>query len=127
MSRISADIATNVEITARVGDSFYLKIELENESGGVYDLSSIFSGSYTAEMKIIDVNDTNVLTLTSEESGLAARTVYGAIEISASTFTIDVASSDMVVRRGSYRYKLLVKDNLDKVTFLVGKFKAIDS
>lgn len=129
-TKISADIASVVDITARRNDSFYLKAELKNTDGTVYDIIDSDDNNYNAYFEIYDNNDVLVLGFLSG-SDSNAKTVDSSITISGSTaiLEINVSASNMTLRSGTYKYKYYVQaDNNDNVTntIMVGKFKVVD-
>lgn len=128
-SKISADVASVVDITARRNDSFYLKVELKNVDGSVYDIIDSGETDYSAFFEIFDSND--VLILGFASSQVASPTIIDtSIEVLGATATliINVSANYMTVRSGPYKYKLYVKSASDYVTntVMVGKFKVVD-
>lgn len=129
-TKISADIASVVDITARRNDSFYLKAELKNTDGTVYDIIDSDDNNYNAYFEIYDNNDVLVLGFLSGIDS-NAKTVNSSITISGLTaiLEINVSASNMTLRSGTYKYKYYVQaDNNDNVTntIMVGKFKVVD-
>jgi len=62
-TNISSDVSSNVNITARKGDSFYLKIEVTNSDGTAYSFSDytdmqfqIFNSNKTVIKKFKKLN-----------------------------------------------------------------------
>lgn len=128
-TQISSDIATEVNITARKSDSFYLKITLTKADGTAYD----FSAYETAQMSIINTNKDAVRTFKSSEAGTTLPNVAGAISLTDSAtgiLVISVAGGNMIVPKGSYTYKLYIEDTDpavdEKITVMYGKFKVND-
>ncbi len=129
-TKISADIASVVDITARRNDSFYLKTELKNTDGTVYDIIDSDDNNYNAHFEIYDANDVLVLGFLSGTDS-NNKTVNSCITITGSTaiLEINVAASNMTLRSGTYKYKYYVQAaNSDNVTntVMVGKFKVVD-
>ncbi len=130
-TKLSADIAQNVDITARKGDSFYLKITFTNKDGTIYDFLSENLDPYEAYFEVYNTNDDLVLGLTSLTSGWASGYVSAEIitvDATTAVITIDSPDTNMGLRVDSYKYKLYVKEDTDNQTSTVmyGKFKVID-
>ena len=130
-SKLSADIAQKIDITARKNDSFYLEITLTNTDGTIYDIVSEAGLDYVAYMEVYNVNDEMVLGFNSLSSNWG--TGYAAAQIitvvgSTAVITIDSPAVYMTLRAGSYKYKLYVTEETDRQTNTVmyGKFKIID-
>ena len=130
-TKLSADIAQKVDITARKNDSFYLEITLSNSDGTVYDIVSISGDDYVAYMEVYNANDEMVLGFNSLSSNWG--TGYVASQIitvvgSTAVLTINSPATNMTLRVGSYKYKLYVTESTDSQTNTVmyGKFKVID-
>ena len=130
-TKLSADIAQKVDITARKNDSFYLEITLSNSDGTVYDIVSISGDDYVAYMEVYNANDEMVLGFNSLSSNWG--TGYVASKIitvvgSTAVLTINSPATNMTLRVGSYKYKLYVTESTDSQTNTVmyGKFKVID-
>jgi len=129
-TKLSADIAQNVDITARKGDSFYLKITFTNKDGTIYDFLSVLEKAYEAYFEVYN-NDALVLGFTSLSADTSdAPVVDNLITVDATTaiITIDSPDTNMGLRVDSYKYKLYVKEETDEQTNTVmyGKFKVID-
>ena len=128
-TQISSDIATEINVTARKSDSFYLKITLTKADGSAYD----FSAYETAQLNIINANKDTVRTFKSDLTTVALPNVSGAISLTdAATgiLVISVAGGNMIVPKGNYTYKLYI-ENTDpvvdeKITVMYGKFKIND-
>jgi len=128
-TKISADIASIIDITARRNDSFYLKAELKNTDGTIYDIIDTSETNYTAHFEIYDANDVLILGFLSSTDSNSA-TVDNSIVVDGATSTLLINSSatNMTIRSGSYKYKYYVKSGTDNVTntVMVGKFKVVD-
>mgnify|MGYP003648034485 FL=1 len=129
-SKISTDIASVVDVTARRNDSFYLKVELKNTDGGIYNIIDSDSNNYDAFFQIYDANDVLILGFISGTDSVAAnKNTTITINGSSGLLEINALASDMAIRSGSYKYKFYVKaSNTDNVTntVMVGKFKVVD-
>lgn len=131
-TKISADIASAVDVTARRNDSFYLKAELKNTDGTIYDIIDSNDEEYLAYFEIYDSNDVLVLGFTSTSSS-NSKFVSSSISVNGQTavLEINVSANNMTLRSGTYKYKYYVKssdDVNDNVTntIMVGKFKVVD-
>tara|TARA_R110002072_G_scaffold23298_2_gene80735 strand:- start:88 stop:483 length:396 start_codon:yes stop_codon:yes gene_type:complete len=128
-TKISADIASIIDITARRNDSFYLKAELKNTDGTIYDIIDTSEANYTAHFEIYDANDVLILGFLSSTDSNSA-TVDSSIVVDGATATLLINSpaTNMTIRSGSYKYKYYVKSGTDNVTntVMVGKFKVVD-
>lgn len=128
-TKISADIASIIDITARRNDSFYLKAELKNTDGTIYDIIDTSEANYTAHFEIYDANDVLILGFLSSTDSNSA-TVDSSIVVDGTTATLLINSpaTNMTIRSGSYKYKYYVKSGTDNVTntVMVGKFKVVD-
>jgi len=130
-SKLSADIAQKIDITARKNDSFYLQITLTNTDGTIYNIVSVGGSNYVAYMEVYNANDEMILGFNSLASNFGAGYVQAQIITvvgSTAVLTIDSPSTHMGVRAGSYKYKLYVKESTDNQTNTVmyGKFKIVD-
>jgi len=130
-TKLSADIAKKIDITARKNDSFYLEITLNNNDGTIYDIVSVNGQNYVAYMEVYNVNDEMVLGFNSLDSGWGAGYVASKIITvvgSTAVLTIDSPANYMTLRAGSYKYKLYVTESTDNQTNTVmyGKFKIVD-
>jgi hypothetical protein len=130
-TKLSADIAQNVDITSRKGDSFYLKITFTNKDGTIYDFINSAEQPYEAYFEVYNTNDALVLGFTSLSSGYAAGYVNAKIitvDGPTAVITVDSPDTHMGLRVDSYKYKLYVKDTTDNQTNTVmyGKFKVVD-
>jgi len=129
-TKLSADIAQNVDITARKGDSFYLKITFTNKDGTIYDFLSVSGEAYEAYFEVYN-NDALVLGFTSLDADTSVAPVVDnliTVDASNAVITIDSPDTNMGLRVDSYKYKLYVKEDVDKQTNTVmyGKFKIVD-
>ena len=130
-SKLSADIAQKIDITARKNDSFYLQITLTNTDGTIYDIVSVGGNDYVAYMEVYNANDEMVLGFNSLSSSWGSGYVASQIITvvgSTAVLTIDSPATNMTLRVGSYKYKLYVTESTDAQTNTVmyGKFKVID-
>tara|TARA_R110000744_G_scaffold52468_1_gene112403 strand:- start:984 stop:1412 length:429 start_codon:yes stop_codon:yes gene_type:complete len=139
-NKISSDISTNIDITARKGDSFYLEAQVNNTDGTSFDLTE-----YT-DMTMLVITNTgkSVLTLNSGtvSSGNANFTkiikpgsvtssapTTGKILISLDFLTVDTVNGETYhntdIPVGTYKYTLHISNSINKHTILNGKFKIV--
>lgn len=127
-TKVSADVASIVDVTARRNDSFYLQTTLTQADGSIYLLQGADTNAYVAKFEIYDSNDVKVLAFISGTG--SAPEVNNTITVGATTgvLTINVAATSMTIRSGTYKYKLVVSHAGDAVTntVMVGKFKVVD-
>jgi len=130
-NKISTDIATVVDITARRNDSFYLKTELTQADGTLYTLKDSSQADYNAKFLVYNGNDETVLGFTSLNSGSTSPIYDNIITVSSSdsSLIIEADASKITLRSGSYKYKFYIysgsPDN-ETNTIMVGKFKVVD-
>jgi hypothetical protein len=128
-TKISADIASAVDITVRRNDSFYLKTELTNNDGTAYNVVDATDATYKAHFEVYDSSDVLVLGFTSLTSGSTIPVYDGKITVSTTaSLVIKAAANLMTIRSGSYKYKYYIKSDADGETntIMVGKFKVVD-
>ena len=145
-TNISSDISTNINITTRKNDSFYLKMTLSNDDGTAFSLNS-----YTVyQFRIFD-SSSNVLkefsypgsasTGTNEVHKPGTITRYngqnslspGEIIIEVPSITVNSGNGDDAgmyfnnnLPVGSYDYTFVLKSGTEVHTILHGKFKSVD-
>lgn len=128
MKKVSVDIAKTIDITTRRNDSFYLKIELSNDDGTIYDIVSENGTNYLAYFEVYN-SDELVLGFTSNSSAVAP-TIASTITVvgSEASLVIESNAASMSMYSGTYKYKLYVYSATDQETntVMVGKFKVID-
>lgn len=129
--KITTDVSTTVDITARRNDSFYIKTTLTQEDGSLYNVVSNAGAVYTAHFEVYDANSVRILTFLSAETPTSSTTVNSVIDVDADTsaLTMDVPATNMTIREGVYKYKYYIKsDELDNDTntIMTGKFKIVD-
>ena len=127
--KITADVASSVDITARRNDSFYLKAELKNTDGTIYDIIDSAEEDYTAHFEVYDANDVLILGfLSGTDSNTLLHNSTITVSGSASTLEINAPATNITIRSGSYKYKYYIKSATDSVTntIMVGKFKVVD-
>ncbi len=128
-TKISADVASVVDITVRRNDSFYLKTELKNTDGTIYDIIDTNEAEYIARFEIYDANDVRILGFISD-SDSAAELKNQTVTVTGSTATLVINSpaTHMTLRSNTYKYKFYVKTTADNITntVMVGKFKVVD-
>lgn len=128
-TKISIDVASVVDITARRNDSFYLKTELTNTDGTIYNLIDSAQSDYVALFEVYDAND--ILTLGFSSIADDNANIHGStitVTSSTSTLEIDAPATNITLRSGTYKYKYYVKTTTDNVTntIMVGKLKVVD-
>jgi len=126
--KVSVDIANEVDLTARKGDSFYLKAVLTNEDGTVYDIIDSAEANYEANMEIYN-NDQLILGFTSA-SGKSGPYINSTITVDGSLaeLVISTTGNNMNIHPGSYKYKIYVTSSTDSETntVVIGKLKITD-
>jgi len=129
--KITTDVSSVVDITARRNDSFYIKTTLTQEDGSLYNVVSSTGVVYTAHFEVYDANSVRILTFLSAATPTSNTTVNSVIDVDSdsSALTIDVPATNMTIREGVYKYKFYIKsdsvDN-DTNTIMTGKFKIVD-
>lgn len=130
-TKISTDIATVVDITARRNDSFYLKTDLTKDDGTNYNLIDSTDDNYKAKFEIYNGNDELILgftslTLNTSSSPLVDSTI--SVVTSSASLIINSPATNMTIRSGSYKYKFYIYSETDSETntIMVGKFKVVD-
>lgn len=137
-TNISSDVSSNVNITARKGDSFYLKIEVTNSDGTAYSFSDYtdmqfqifnsnktvikkFKKSGTAASGTDEVNKPGVITATSVDGTII-------IDLPANTLNTSTSKSyvNMNLLVGTYDYVLVLTGASQTHTIMNGKFKSVD-
>ena len=124
-SKISSDISSNVDISCRKGDSFYLEATMTNDDGSVFDLQ------YYSVMQLVVTNSNGSTYLKLQKSGSVSDSspplYFGQITSVASTgvITIEATSTMMEIPAASYSYYLMVSNGTLRHTILHGKFKVI--
>ena len=132
---VSADIATKINVTARKGDSFYLKATLTNEDDTVFDLTDY----ETISLKITNSNGSLIKEFKNTGTASADTEIVKNNKISKDntlgTITIDVPAItslqntdyiNMNLLVGTYDYTLKINSSTDVHTVMYGKFKSID-
>jgi len=125
-TQISSDIATEVDITARKNDSFYLKVTLTKSDSTAYDFSS-----YTHAFLLVENSSgETVRNFKSSADSVALPNVASAISLTAAStgvLTINTGSANMNVPKGTYSYNLCIQNAAsaptEKITIMYGKFK----
>jgi hypothetical protein len=137
-TNISSDVSSNVNITARKGDSFYLKIEVTNSDGTVFsfdDYSDMqfeilnsnktlikkFTKSGTASTGTDEINKPGVITSTSSNGTIV-------IDLPANTLNTSTSKSytNMNLLVGTYEYVFVLTGATQTHTIMDGKFKSVD-
>jgi len=125
-TQISSDIATEVDITARKNDSFYLKVTLTKSDSTAYDFSS-----YTHSYLVIENSSGEVVrNLQSTTASATLPDVASAISLTSAAsgvLTISTGSANMKIPKATYSYNLCIQnaasDPSEKITIMYGKFK----
>tara|TARA_R100000278_G_scaffold2861_1_gene5501 strand:- start:2901 stop:3293 length:393 start_codon:yes stop_codon:yes gene_type:complete len=125
-TQISSDIATEVDITARKDDSFFLRVTLTKADGTAYN----FSTYDKSNLIVLNSNGEIVRDFRSATTSVNLPNVASAISLTnASTgiLTISTAGSNMSIPKGTYSYRLAIENTTEtpqeKITLMVGKFK----
>tara|TARA_R110002153_G_scaffold105991_1_gene244982 strand:- start:87 stop:476 length:390 start_codon:yes stop_codon:yes gene_type:complete len=128
MASVSADIAKPVDITIRRNDSFYLKVVVTNDDGTVYDLLKDDNSTPFDCQLIVYSSDNNPILGFSNTDESATYFVDSSITVTPSTaaIVIDAAASYITIKKGSYKYKLVVTGTTEVNTLMIGKIKVID-
>ena len=127
--KVSTDIASVVDVTARRNDSFYLKAELTNPDETIYNIIGSDSATFSASFEIYDSSDVLVLGFLSGSDSNSS-TVNNSITVDGAKaeLVIDVLATNMTIRSGTYKYKFYIQHETDGITntIMVGKFKVTD-
>ena len=128
MASVSADIAKPIDITIRRNDSFYLKVVVTNDDGTVYDLLKNDNSTPFDCQLIVYSSDNNPILGFSNTTEDDTYFVDSSITVTPSTATIviDAAASYITIKKGSYKYKLVVTGTTEVNTLMIGKIKVID-
>ena len=141
-TKVSSDISTNVDITARKNDSFYLQVTITNSDSTPFDLTDFTS----IELSIKNPNNVevkrfyrgHVANINTDEVNKAASVSYGTptegvitINVPAVTVVLEPSLSagtynNMNILVGSYPYTLKITSATETHTVLHGKFKVVD-
>ena len=138
-TKISSDISTNIDITARKNDSFFLEATITNENSSVFDLTSY------STIDFIIKNSNSTIVKTFQKTGVAATDTTESIKaativdsgalgvitinVPATTTTTNnpsVTFNNMNIQVGSYTYILKIVSSTETNTILHGKFKVMD-
>jgi len=139
-TKISSDISTNVDITSRKLDSFFLRAAVTNEDSTVFDLTNY------ANIDFVIKNSNNTIVKQFSKTGTAStdtteslkpQTItdsgaLGVITINVvATTTVSGGSNagtynNMNIQVGSYTYTLKIVSSTETHTILHGKFKVVD-
>ena len=135
-TQVSSDISTNINITARKNDSFYLEATLTNDDDTVFDLTSYSS----VVLEIKKSSGTLVKTITNagtassdtteiiKSQTITKDTTNGIIKIDV-PYTTNVSGTvytNMNLLVGSYDYTLKISSSTELHTVMHGKFKIVD-
>lgn len=138
-TKISSDISTNVDITSRKLDSFFLTAQVDNIDGTRFDLTSYS----TMELIITNSNNTivkkfqkfgNPVTITTEvikPGSISHSGSLGVITINVPAITVVSSGgnagtyNNMNIQVGSYNYTLKISSSTETHTILHGKYKIV--
>jgi len=124
-SKISSDISSNVDITSRKGDSFYLEATITNADGGAFDV-----GGYSV-MEFIVTNSNGSTYLKLNRGGSSANNhspnYYQMIAHNDDGGVVTIQATDDMMNFpiGTYVYYLRISSANYTHTMLHGKFKLI--
>jgi len=139
-TNISSDISSNVNITARKNDSFYLKATITNSDGSVFDMT----GYTSASLQIENANGVVVKKLArggtpstetdevSKPDTIAIDTDLGIVIINVPAITSSTSSGSSVnytninLLVGTYDYTLKLTSTTQVHTIMHGKFKSVN-
>ncbi len=135
-TKISSDISTNVDITARKNDSFFIQATVTNEDATAFDLSSYG----TIDLSIKNNNNTEVKRFKKEgavsdttevvkNATITDNTTGGVITINVPSVSVGAGSAtfnNMNIQVGTYTYTCKIVSATETHTILHGKFKVLD-
>lgn len=137
-TKISSDISTNVDITARKSDSFFLEVSITNEDSSIFDLTDFSAMSFEIKnsnnniiKSFISGGAINNTTEGSKPQTITKNETLGKIIINVPAFTTTTGVhgktyDNMNLPVGSYAYTLVIQSATDVNTILHGKFKSVD-
>jgi hypothetical protein len=130
---IHTDIAKNIDIVSRKGDTFVLKLTIKDSANALIDLSS-----YTAKFFIKNSSGVLVAGATSGSSsnvllqdddttihGISSNATTGALDATGVLY-ITIQSDLMTINKGTYKYDLELTSNSIVTTWMFGKIKIVD-
>jgi len=130
---IHTDIAKNIDIVSRKGDTFVLKLTIKDSANALIDLTS-----YTAKFFI--KNSSNVLVagaisgsssnalLQDDDTtihGISSNSTTGALDATGVLY-ITIQSGLMTINKGNYKYDLELTSSTIVTTWMFGKIKIVD-
>lgn len=128
MATINTDIAQNIGIIARAGDSFNLQISITDSSSDTFDLTG-----YKVYFEI--KSNTNVLLkgLTNDvsspysDAGSLYNTSAITLTATAGIITVSESATNMDFTKGNYKYIVKLKSSTGEIkTWMYGKLKIND-
>ena len=137
-TKISSDISTNVDITARKNDSFFLEVSITNEDSSIFDLTdfaNMFFEIKDSNNNIIKIfflgGNVNNTTEASKPGTITKNATLGKIIINVPSVTETTGTgartyNNMNLPVGSYPYILKIQSATHINTILHGKFKSIN-
>tara|TARA_R100000742_G_C4267464_1_gene85661 strand:+ start:901 stop:1323 length:423 start_codon:yes stop_codon:yes gene_type:complete len=138
-TKISSDISTNVDITARKNDSFFLKVTITNEDSSIFDLTNystidfIIKNSSNSIVKTFTKTGTaatgtteNIKEATISDNGTLGVITIDVPSVTTTTNSPPVTYNNMNIQVGSYTYVLKIVSSTETNTILHGKFKVVD-
>ena len=137
-TKISSDISTNVDITSRKLDSFFLSAQVDNLDGTRFNLTTY------STMEFIVTNSNNTIVKKFKKSGSLTTTTevlkpssitdsadLGVITINVPAITVVSSGNNagtynnMNIQVGSYNYTLKITSSTETHTILHGKYKIV--
>tara|TARA_R110000851_G_scaffold117849_8_gene244899 strand:+ start:10814 stop:11191 length:378 start_codon:yes stop_codon:yes gene_type:complete len=123
MVKISTDTSTKVDITTKVGDSFYIKATLTDDSDTILNVPSFFGSDYVATLSV--VNSSGEIAL-----GFSSGTAEGVflsnsivVDETLGTLTVSASGTQMGLRANSFKYFLVISGSNATTTVFNGKLK----
>ena len=126
MATINTDIAQTTDIIARSNNSFNLKININNSSGGDFDLTGykVYFEIKAAATSVLLRGLTNDTSSEYTSNNLYSTT---AVSIADGTITMAESADNMNITKGVYKYTLKLKSSEGQLkTWMLGKFKIND-
>lgn len=138
-TKISSDISTKIDITARKNDSFYLQATVTDSNNSAFNLTDyntiefVIKNRNNSLVKVFSKGG-NAATETTEVNKVATVTDSGSagvitINVKATTVTTNnpnVTFENMNIQAGNYEYSCKIESSTETHTILHGKFKVID-
>lgn len=123
--KISSDVSTNIDISCRKGDNFFLNAVISNSDGTRFNIST-----YSILQLIVTNANDNTVRKFHNTSGTDGNIDFFSTISSANHATtgisINAAGGKMNIPAGTYKYVFKIASNTNTHTILDGKFKVID-